>query len=80
MPTRQEVYGTIDGEREYQDDLNSRVQTIGDELTIIRRYSAIADQQYCEEFTDPEVETLAVIRKIAATYIRCLEHHGAPRR
>jgi hypothetical protein len=78
--SRQEVYEAIDGERDYQDGLNSRVQSIGDELTILTHYLHLAQKQYCEEFTDPEVLTLGMIRKLAGICVRCLEHHGAPRR
>ena len=78
MASRGNVYTAIDGERDYQDNLNPRTQSIGDELTILAHYVQLAQKQYCEEFSDPEILTLGVIRKVAAICVRCMEHHGAP--
>jgi hypothetical protein len=78
-PTRKEVYEAIDGELEYQMykfGVNSH--EIDSFATYIRRYSAVLD----EVATGPnsEFEKLAMVRKIAAICVRCMEQHGAPRR
>lgn len=81
--TRQEVYDLIDGERAYQQSFWTpekigREQTVGDYLTLIRRYSALADAAYADKEGDQPA--LDVMRKIAAIAVHCMEDHGAPAR
>lgn len=80
MTTRQEVYDAIDSERDYQDDLNDHVQTIGEEALMMNEYVARVTREWTNEFTRPEVVTLAEVRKLAAICVRCLEHHGSQNR
>ncbi len=80
MTTRQEVYNAIDSERAYQENLNDHLQTIGEEALMMNEYVARVTKEWTNEFTRPEVKTLAEIRKLAAICVRCLEHHGAPSR
>lgn len=79
------VYSLIDGERDYQDELNSdgrgRVLTAGEELCLIQVYVDKARQVFTETFGDHEEQpTMDVMRKIAALCVRTIENHGAPAR
>lgn len=81
---REDVYEVIDGERDYQNNLpQSRTDgpmnhTVGDFLTLIRRYSVKADEAYAN--TAGNLFALHEIRKIAALAVACMEVHGAPKR
>lgn len=79
---RQEVYKLIDGERNYQDNLSElaryRQKTVAEELVIIERYTRKALDAWTDNPGDEAA--LDVVRKIAATCIRCMEVHGAPSR
>ncbi len=77
---RTEVYAAIDSERDYQNELSSFVLTIGEELLLLEEYISRARKTWTEEFTQPEVETLRAVRKIAGIATRCMEHHGAHNR
>jgi hypothetical protein len=82
---RTEVYRLIDGERAYQDALyyvdgrtDGRQKSVGDYLTLIRAYSALADAEYTGNPGDKSA--LQVIRKIAGICVQAMEVHGAPPR
>lgn len=78
---RQEVYDCIDGERDYQDSLNSRRLESGEEILLIQEYADRARLSWTENFTEnPNSEYLHMVRKIAGIAVRCLEHHGVPQR
>jgi hypothetical protein len=86
MTERSSVYQAIDGERDYQDEMqvgpdgrtDGRDKSVGDHLTLIRVYSAKADAAYSENPGD--LPAIHEIRKIAALAVRCMEDHGAPAR
>ena len=74
--TREEVYKAIDTERAYQDQLNERTLTIGDEILLLIEYTARARTEWSNEFEYPEEKTLEMVRKVAGIATRCLENHG----
>ena len=83
MPTelqkRQEAFAAVDGELEYQlAKFGENPHEIDAFATYIRQYSRVLD----ETATAPNTSEakLAVVRKIAAIAIRCMEQHGAPKR
>ena len=80
MATRQEVYDAIGGERKYQDGLNPKTLSIGEEIALALKYTNSALDEWSNDFNPPEQEALAMLRKVAAICVRCMEHHGAPRR
>ena len=80
MTTRKEVYEAVDSERDFQDNLNDHVQTIGEESLMMNEYVSRVTREWTNEFTRPEVKTLAEIRKLAAICVRCLENHGVQNR
>jgi len=80
MTKRQEVYSAIDGERAHQDGLNPKVLSIGEEIALALRYTNKALESWSDDFNPPEQEALATLRKLAAICVRCMEHHGAPKR
>lgn len=80
VASRFEVFLTIDGERKYQDTLTDRVLSIGEEILLLQEYATRAREVWTEDFEYPEAEALEDIRKLAAIALRCLEHHGAPKR
>jgi hypothetical protein len=80
MPSRKEVYSTIDGERDYQDNLPSHRtdgsdHTVGDYLVMLDSYLGKAKDAWT--FNPGTVASLKQIRKIAAIAVRCMEEHGA---
>ena len=88
MPSRQEVYAVIDGERAYQDDIIANNPTrhdatdhqhpVGSFLTMMDTYLRRAQDAWTDKAGhDPALE---VIRKIAAIAVQCMERHGAPPR
>lgn len=78
MATRTEVYCAIDGERTYQDGINKYILTIGEEIALALRYTDKALDEWTKDFSPVESEALAMLRKVAAICVRCMEHHGAP--
>jgi hypothetical protein len=85
MPTREEVFKVIDGERDYQDNLklgpdgrtDGKKKTIGDYLTLIRDYLRKADAAHTGN--PGNVPALHQIRKAAAIAVQCLETIGMTR-
>lgn len=83
MPSREEVYKLIDGERKYQDNVGGakRVLPIEGEMILLRTYLQKAEKAYTETFGDPtELPTMDVIRKIAGICVRCMENNDTPER
>lgn len=86
--SRKEVYKRIDEERNYQDSfIDDMVETpdgmsmaVGEEILLIEEYIAKARTEWTNDFTQPEVSALHMIRKIAGICVRCMENHGAPKR
>lgn len=78
--TRADVYGKIDGEREYQDDLNSRVLMQGEEIALLQEYLNRTRAVWSNDFTEADDLAMEPMRKVAAIAIRCLENHGCPPR
>jgi hypothetical protein len=83
---REEVYALIDGERAYQDKAWSENNMggdhplrIGEDLLLIERYLRSAIDMWTSE-KRPEVQTMALIRKIGAIAVRSMETNGAPPR
>jgi len=77
---RSRVYELIDGERDYQKRVwprgEARTFTVGNEVLLLEEYLTRARSTWSREVL-PEQMTLAVVRKIAAIAVRCLEHHDA---
>jgi|SRR5271157_5874508 len=79
LQTRTEVFSAVDGELEYQlAKFGENPHEIDAFATYIRHYSKVLDE-VATGVNFPE-EKLAVMRKIAAIAIRCMEQHGAPKR
>lgn len=79
---RADVYKLIDGERDYQDELNTAANIpIEEELILLRVYLRKAEDTYAATFNDPqEYPTMAFIRKLAGLCVRCMENHETPAR
>lgn len=79
---RQQVFLTINEEREYQqEDVSEDIMTVGDELTLLRTYLREAEDAYKECFGDDhEGPAMHSVRKLAAICVRAMEHHGAQKR
>jgi hypothetical protein len=76
---RSDVYTAVDEELHYQQlKFGDNPHEIDAFATYIRQYSKVLDETATSP-NAPEAK-LAVIRKIAAIAIRCMEQHGAPRR
>lgn len=76
---RSEVYAAVDGELQYQAaKFGENPHEIDAFATYIRQYSKILDETATAPCA-PEIK-LAVVRKIAALAVRCMEQHGAPKR
>lgn len=82
--TRSEVYAVIDGEREYQEIVVGnkygvgKIHPVAAEILMIETYAARARVVWTDNKGDEAA--LAMVRKVAALAVRCLEHHGAPAR
>jgi hypothetical protein len=75
--TRDAVYAAIDSERDYQDlKFGGNPHEIDAFATHIRQYSMVLDETATSP-NDPRAK-LAVVRKIAAICVRCMEQHGVP--
>lgn len=79
LALQKEVYSAINTERDYQDSLNGRTLEIGEEILLLEEYIVRARVQWTGNFASEE-STLHMIRKVAGIAVRCMEHHGAPRR
>lgn len=80
MTTRQEVFDAINSERDYQDALSRNAvkdQQPLEQLAIIRRICRDMEDAWYENPGQPPMDFM---RKIAATAVRCMEQHGAPKR
>lgn len=78
MISRANVYRIIDTERVYQEEFNSRVLSVGEELTLLQCYISKAFNEYADTLNVPsEPATMDVVRKIAGICVRAMENHGA---
>jgi hypothetical protein len=75
---RARVYKLIDGERKYQDKKWNGPRTVGEELFLLETLMAKAKPAWADHNGD--FEALAIIRKIAAVAVRCMENHSTPPR
>jgi hypothetical protein len=80
---RQEVYNSIDTERDYQQSLpatrtDGRNHTVGDYVTMLQHYQSELVKAWT--LNPGDQAALNVVRKIAGIAVRCMEDHGAPRR
>jgi hypothetical protein len=82
---RKDVYKLIDGEREYQQDLekdssrhDGHKHTVGDYLVLLNSYVSKANTAWSDNGTD--TQALDVIRKIAGICVHCMEEYDAPER
>ena len=88
MPSREEVYQAIDTEREYQDRIwgdtlsddrpGDGSRSIDEFALYINGYAHVL--MHTASHTGDPMSKLAVIRKITALGVACMEQHGAPRR
>jgi len=81
------VYGVIDGERDYQDNLGfdraefstggdgSITHTVGDFVTMLQHYQSELVRSWTTEPGNDKA--LDIVRKIAAISVNCMEQHGA---
>lgn len=53
--------------------------TIGEEILAMEEYVLKARAAWIIE-ARPEINALAIVRKIAGIAVRCMEEHGAPKR
>lgn len=90
MPTRQQVYASLDSERDYQEGLAKKAGTVEgvrphsvEEFTLyIDDYVTELKHQLARTWTpDRQVPAaLDTLRKITAMGVACMEQHGAPLR
>jgi hypothetical protein len=77
--TRKEVFECIDGERRYQ-NLLPKGRSSGEELPVAGEVllldKLMGDVKAAYYQNAGDMEAIAVIRKIAAVAIRCMENHG----
>jgi len=87
MTTRQEAYDAIDSERSYQDSIwqdqghpeQPNPLTVGEFILMLEKYTEFARTCWVNE-PKPEIETLKIIRKIAAIAVNCMEQNGVLKR
>lgn len=84
MASRKEVYDAIDGEREYQVARWNRPapdRTIDEWAMYFEVYSRELCDLAAHTNDDESVpEKLAIVRKLTAMGVACMEQHGAPQR
>lgn len=83
--TRTEVYEALDSERNYQDQKFPAVNGVSASpegfLLIVEELSAQARAAWVKTDTPKDQQVaLEFLRKIAATGVRAMEQHGAPKR
>lgn len=82
---RKEVYAAIDSERDYQDEMTASMDRpdmivdlhMGDILTAIQHNLNRAIQTWYEG-SEPHVESMHYLRKIAGLCVKAGEKHGMP--
>lgn len=75
---RVEAFEALDGERRYQEQFNSNVLSVGEELCLLQCYINKAMVEYATTLYAPsEPATMDVIRKIGAMCLRAMENHGS---
>ena len=85
MPSREEVYAALDSERAYQESRKSNEQgkehSVGEFLVFMQSYLTEA-QNVNSRTWGPKCDpaTLAVVRKVVALGVACMEANGAPER
>ena len=76
---RKDVYSAINSELAYQKArFGENPHEIDAFATYIRQYSKLLDETATQP--NPPEAKLAIVRKIAAIAVRCMEQHGAPER
>jgi hypothetical protein len=86
MPTREEVYKALDGERQYQNERwgptpSRGLHSVTEFLVFMRDYIEEAmHTESRESLTTADPKALNIIRKITAMGVACMEQNGAPRR
>lgn len=82
MPTRNDVYVSLDTEREYQIKRwgveTQASQPVASYLTFIQHYMNEATREITKNPDNRFV--METIRKITALGVACMEQHGAPQR
>lgn len=78
--TRTEVYEALDSERDYQNSLERNVIKDIRPLEHIAIIEHIIGQLKADYYSKPGPVDLNYVRKIAATAVRVMEEHGAPKR
>ena len=81
---RKNVYKIIDGERDYQDSLNPKMDhkgfpTVEAELLMMEEYLKDARTAWTHSHANA-VPALEIMRKVVGMGIRCFENHGVPKR
>lgn len=80
IAARQDVYYAIDTERTYQESLvrnDVKLQRPMEQLAIIEELCSRMKSHWYDVAGDPPMDFM---RKIAATAVRSMEQHGAPKR
>lgn len=78
---RVKAFDVLDDERKYQEQFNSNVLSVGEELCLLQCYINKAMVEYVNTLNVPsEPATMEVIRKIGAMCLRAMENHGSIRR
>lgn len=89
MSTREEVYSALDGERAYQESLVEKTGPTADNGKHSPEEFLLYMQDYLTEATHVASRTwgaechpkvLAIVRKVTALGVACMEANGAPRR
>lgn len=86
MPSRQEVYSVIDGERSYQNEQQGNAKrhegqpamTPGEYILCMER--CLNDARDVWYAPDGGVKSMEYIRKVTALGVAAMELHGAPER
>ena len=81
--TREAAYALIDGERDYQELRENlkgwqKNKTVGEWIVLLHHYTTLLDAVWSTSTGD--MESLAIVRKIAGIAVHCIEEHGAPAR
>lgn len=81
---RSQVYQVIDGERDYQESISSKMNHKGHpalaaELLMMEEYLKEARSNWVNAHGDSQ-PCLNMLRKVVGLGVRCFEHYGVPER